>query len=196
MSSQANDELPAVKLDIPEGREFLWGKTKLAFKYIYKNHIDEADWFLKADDDSYVLLENLRYMLKDLNPKSAIYMGRHFKPYVQQGYMSGGAGYVLSKEAVVRFVTVGLHKEYPRCRTTDGGAEDMELGRCLERVSVRPVDSRDAHGLQRFHPFQPLHHIVPNLLPPDLWLYKYDMYPLKAVSFDKRLHAKVQILFK
>ena len=186
MSSQANSELPAVKLDIPEGREFLWGKTKLAFKYIYKNHINDADWFLKVDDDTFVVMENLRLFLKDFDPLSPVYCGRHFKPFVSQGYMSGGAGYVLSKEAVTRFVTDGLRKDQPRCRKTDGGAEDLELGKCMETVSVKPIDSRDANGLQRFHPFRPMFHVVPDALSPDLWLFKYDMYPVQLVRKLKK----------
>ena len=47
---------------------------------------------MKADDDTFVIVENLRFMLKDYDPSFPIYFGCKFKPYVKQGYMSGGAG--------------------------------------------------------------------------------------------------------
>lgn len=40
----------------------------------------------------YVIVENLRYMLTSYNPTDPIFLGCRFKPYVKQGYMSGGAG--------------------------------------------------------------------------------------------------------
>ena len=106
MSSIADGELPTVKLQVVEGRDNLWGKTKNAFTYVYQNHFEDYDWFVKADDDTYMIIENLRYLLKDHNYSHPLYFGRKFKPHVNQGYMSGGAGYVLSKEALRRFVEV------------------------------------------------------------------------------------------
>ena len=41
---------------------------------------------------SYVIVENLRYMLSSLKPTTPIYFGCRFKPFTKQGYMSGGAG--------------------------------------------------------------------------------------------------------
>ena len=109
MSSIADDEVPTVKLKLGDGGDkysHLWGKTKSAFRYVYQNHFEEYDWFVKADDDTYMIIENLRYLLKDYNSSSPLYFGRKFKPFVKQGYMSGGAGYVLSKEALRRLVEV------------------------------------------------------------------------------------------
>ena len=48
--------------------------------------------------------------------------------------MSGGAGYVLSQEALRRFVEAGLNDT--SCRQDDDGAEDVEMGKCLQNLNV------------------------------------------------------------
>lgn len=174
MSSEEDPLLDSVALPVREGRNNLWGKTKEAFKYIYQHHLDDADWFLKADDDTYVIVENLRYMLYSYSPSHPIYFGCRFKPYVKQGYMSGGAGYVLSKEAVKRFVEDAIPS--PHCRQDADGAEDVEMGKCMEAVKVLAGDSRDAVGRGRFFPFVPEHHLIPNHVDKDFWYLQYAYY--------------------
>jgi glycoprotein-N-acetylgalactosamine 3-beta-galactosyltransferase len=75
----------------------------------------------------YAIVENLRYMLSAYNASDPLYFGCRFKPYVKQGYMSGGAGYVLSREALKRFVEGGI-PDKSKCRGDHGGAEDVEMG--------------------------------------------------------------------
>lgn len=44
-----------IAIPIPEGRSHLWNKTRLVMKYVYDHHYNDADWFMRADDDKYVL---------------------------------------------------------------------------------------------------------------------------------------------
>uniref|UniRef100_A0A914VVJ1 Glycoprotein-N-acetylgalactosamine 3-beta-galactosyltransferase 1 n=1 Tax=Plectus sambesii TaxID=2011161 RepID=A0A914VVJ1_9BILA len=177
MSSEADDSLPAINLNVSEGRDHLWGKTKAAFKYLYEHHLHDYDWFMKADDDTYVIVENLRLMLLPHKPTEPIYFGCKFKPFVKQGYMSGGAGYILSREAVRRFVEEGLPNS-ALCKATDSGAEDAEMGKCLDKIGVRAGDTRDSEGRHRMLPFAPGIHVIPgeNKTPP-AWFLRYTYYP-------------------
>jgi hypothetical protein len=40
-----------VALPVEDGRGHLWNKTRMAMKYVYDNHLNDADWFIRADDD-------------------------------------------------------------------------------------------------------------------------------------------------
>ncbi|GAV08332.1 hypothetical protein RvY_18042-2 [Ramazzottius varieornatus] len=158
VSSEHDDTLPALNAHLGEGRDILWGKTKLGFRYAYK-FIDEYDWFLKADDDTYVIMENLKLLVADYSPNQPLYFGHHFRRVTPEGYMSGGAGYVLSQAALRKFVEEGLD-EYS-CLKKNDGPEDALMGLCLHALNVTFGDSRDASGHNRFFPFTPSEHMKP-----------------------------------
>jgi glycoprotein-N-acetylgalactosamine 3-beta-galactosyltransferase len=121
-------------------------------------------------------------MLSGYSASEPLYFGCRFKPFVKQGYMSGGAGYVLSRASLVRLVEAGLPNR-TLCRQDAGGSEDVEMGKCLERLGVRAMDSRDPHGRGRFFPFVPEHHLIPNHVDKDFWYWKYIYYEAKD-GFD------------
>ncbi|CAI5788681.1 glycoprotein-N-acetylgalactosamine 3-beta-galactosyltransferase 1 [Podarcis lilfordi] len=173
MSSEENKDFPTVGLKTKEGRDQLYWKTIKAFQYVHDHHLDEADWFMKADDDTYVALDNLRWLLSKHSPEKPIYFGRKFKPFVKQGYMSGGAGYVLSKEALKRFVDAFKTN---KC-THSSSIEDLALGKCMESINVEAGDSRDTTGKETFHPFVPEHHLIKGYLPKTFWYWNYNYYP-------------------
>jgi glycoprotein-N-acetylgalactosamine 3-beta-galactosyltransferase len=52
MSSQEDVVLKTVALPVREGRSTLWDKTRSSLQYIYNYHLNDAEWFLKADDDA------------------------------------------------------------------------------------------------------------------------------------------------
>ncbi|KAI3370149.1 hypothetical protein L3Q82_024947 [Scortum barcoo] len=177
MSSVEDPDFPTVGLGTKEGRDQLYWKTIRAFHYAYEHHADEADWFLKADDDTYVVVDNLRWILANHTPEEPIYFGRRFKPYTKQGYMSGGAGYVLSREALRRFVEGFKSKQ---CTHTTS-VEDLAMGQCMEKVGVLAGDSRDTQHRETFHPFVPEQHLTAKF-PKSFWYWSYCYYPISEAS--------------
>ncbi|XP_026205781.1 glycoprotein-N-acetylgalactosamine 3-beta-galactosyltransferase 1-B [Anabas testudineus] len=173
MSSVEDPDFPTVGLGTKEGRDQLYWKTIRAFHYAYEHHAQEADWFLKADDDTYVIVDNLRWILANYTPDDPIYFGRRFKPYTKQGYMSGGAGYVLSREALRRFVEGFKSKQ---CTHTTS-VEDLAMGQCMEKVGVLAGDSRDTAHRETFHPFVPEQHLTAKF-PKSFWYWSYCYYPI------------------
>lgn len=94
--------------------------------------------------------------------------------------MSGGAGYVLSREALRRFVEQAYPLQNQNCSSgNDFRAEDSELGRCLQQVGVKPGDSREGYQ-ERFHPFVPAHHFFDqfkNVPESENWFQNMSWYP-------------------
>lgn len=173
MSSVDDPDFPTVGLGTGEGRDQLYWKTIRAFHYALEHHGNQADWFLKADDDTFVVVDNLRWILSNHTPEEPIYFGKRFKPYAKQGYMSGGAGYVLSKEALRRFVE-GFRTNV--CTHTTP-VEDLALGQCLEKMGVLAGDSRDTLQRETFHPFVPEHHLT-SKFSKSFWYWNYCYYPI------------------
>ncbi|OQV22943.1 Glycoprotein-N-acetylgalactosamine 3-beta-galactosyltransferase 1 [Hypsibius exemplaris] len=177
ISSENDADLPAVNSGVPEGRQHLWRKTRAGFR-LHCQDLEHYDWFYKADDDTFAIMENMRFLLADYNPDTPLFFGSHLRRHVRHGYMSGGAGYVLSRAALRRFVEDGLEKH--RCRNVSF-AEDVEMGRCMQKLKVPAGDSRDSLKRNRFFPFLPSTHLAPSLHRrlESSWYWKRLFYPEK-----------------
>ncbi|XP_042888173.1 glycoprotein-N-acetylgalactosamine 3-beta-galactosyltransferase 1-like isoform X2 [Penaeus japonicus] len=159
MSTKENTSLGAVALNVSEGFYNLWGKTKEALKYVYNHHLEEYDWFLKADVDTYTIMENLRYMLSSYDPNFPIYFGSRLRKFFKEGFLGGGSGYVMSRETLRKFVEKALPNK-SSCTDGERGLEDVELAKCLLQIGVLIGDSRDSSGRGRFFPLGAGTHIL------------------------------------
>ena len=79
MSTETDSTIGSIKLDVEDGRHGLWDKAKLAAKYAHDNYFEDFDWFLKADDDTFVIVENLKEMLSKYDTNEPIHFGHHYK---------------------------------------------------------------------------------------------------------------------
>ncbi|KAL3311795.1 Core 1 synthase, glycoprotein-N-acetylgalactosamine 3-beta-galactosyltransferase, 1, partial [Cichlidogyrus casuarinus] len=169
-------ELPCLKVPVIESRKTLMAKTAFMIRHLHKEYGHKYDFFLKADDDTYFLMDNLREFMQELNPEKKLIAGRRFKTYVEQGYLSGGAGYLLSQAGLHAIAEILENEEKPCHKNTV--AEDVGLGLCAERAGVEIVDSIDRNHTERFHPLS-----VNGMLKLDPsdghWIHSYNYYPMK-----------------
>eukprot|EP00056_Hartaetosiga_gracilis_P016434 m.5023 g.5023 ORF g.5023 m.5023 type:complete len:1351 (-) comp4099_c0_seq2:162-4214(-) len=87
-------------------------KVKNMFEYIYEHYIDDYDFFVKADDDTFINMDRLRKSLSVFNPEIPVYLGKPFSSktrgvagpnamwddFTTVAFCHGGSGYVLSRE--------------------------------------------------------------------------------------------------
>ena len=88
----------------------------------------------------------------------------------RQGYPSGGAGYILSREALKRFG----NRPAGKCSSANGD-EDVKMGLCMEKLGVKAVFSK------LLNPFAPKHYSnVSKTLPKRVALVHYTVVVLST----------------
>ena len=178
LSDKADSKLPAIEASNVSDYRHVWQKVWNGFKWAHDTQLDNFDWFLKADDDTFVVLPNLRSLLGNYEPNGEYYLGREFNFFENRQvytYNSGGAGYVLSKGALKKLFKQPLvDSECPQPST--GGSEDVFMGLCLKAIGIGTSDTRDSNGRQRFHPFHPYNHVL-RWSDGDEWIFQKDKYP-------------------
>ncbi|GAA53820.1 glycoprotein-N-acetylgalactosamine 3-beta-galactosyltransferase 1 [Clonorchis sinensis] len=118
----------------------LWLKTQAAIKAIHHS-TSEYDFFFKADDDTFAVLPNMRKLLATHSPKEPVMFGKLISDYCPPGFLSGGAGYVLSHESFRRIVEQGIDK-HPACLTKEVDMEDVRICRCARALGIDMVEPK------------------------------------------------------
>lgn len=133
-----------------------------ALKYVYVNHFNDFDWVLKTNDNSFIVLENLRHMLYQYDTDYPFVIGQRFFAEVlglkilrflnflnsrsSKDYMAGD--YALSKRAFSRLLEDAFTSSQ-LCEATASN-DDFAMSKCLEHVNVIKIDGIDKDGRGRF----------------------------------------------
>lgn len=154
LSSAAHPDLPNVILSNYTGYEDLWGKVLHGLRAVDPA---SAQWFLKTDDDTFLLYPHLLDLLGEFDSSRPLFLGLPLvftdeSRSLRVEYMSGGAGYVLSSPAV-RLLQKTLLQECHLPGLTS--YEDVNMGACMAALGVELGDTRDSLGRARFLPYPP-----------------------------------------
>jgi len=150
-----------IRTPYPEGlvhNRLLWPKTHYVWRRMQHDH-PSYDWYLKADDDSYINVPLVRCMLQPRSPSGLYALGRLNRnprnaPFQ---WLSGGSGYIFSN-AAMRRTAAALVSARPShaCGLGMGAvpgskrlsfAEDLRISQCAGMHGVQLIDLRRRLGL-------------------------------------------------
>ena len=152
--------MPFVYLNLTDIYERVTEKHLATIKYVSDNIIEEFDWFLYANDDTYVIMENLRYFLADKCADEKTLYGKIMKYNREggemyrsgdnsKGFIQGGSGWLASRESIRLFANT-LQKIPKFCVMRKGQWEDQEISNCYRKIDVYPGETRDSENKERF----------------------------------------------
>jgi hypothetical protein len=155
-STKTQRDIGAVDL-LHKGKEEynnLWQKVRSMLAFMYDNYLDDYDYFLLADDDTFIVMENLRNYLLSIESATG---GRDARPlYIgspvvngETYYHTGGPGYVLNRSALRFLVEDGLPYYFAHIVNVRA-PEDYYLGAIMTVLHIPIVDTSDASNRERF----------------------------------------------
>lgn len=128
--------------------------TRVFWAMTMAERFKKPDFLVKVDDVTYLLIPNLARLLYSTDATQAHVLGHRLQaPVMSRPFLSGGAGYVLSRPVLLRIVE--LVKDHDACLEREGGAEDVTLSTCLFQHMQLKFDEGFADG-ERFQAFCPL----------------------------------------
>ena len=132
-----------------ENRQFGWysmdDTQNITWKYIhfiYHMNIPDYDWYILIDDDTFVFEKRLRNLLTEYKSSENYYIGKELDHIKREfcSYMSGGAGYALSKSLyslITEYVRkIGKNEAYsPLINLQNQWCDDLCIGIWIQEIA-------------------------------------------------------------
>ena len=169
------NKINILNLPINESYDKMAEKILLTLKLMYELNDNRTrfNWYLIADDDTFIYIDNLYKFIKSTDSKLAYTYGYNFKHVVPTGYHSGGGGVLMPTESLKRLYESIITNKCP----FKNGYSDVALGQCSNISNVKLGNSTDSLERERFHPLGMHSHYYANY--PD-WMYLYAQNKLKS----------------
>ena len=121
------------------------------FPKIYAKY-SHFNWFLVADDNTFVNINHLNKFLREKNPNEDYIYG-----YFYNDYLSGGAGYVIPNRAFKKLVNAIATPKF--CQNT--GIDDIDIIYCLKKLNCILANTKnEVTKRERFHPYGLRQHLI------------------------------------
>lgn len=130
-------------------------KSRALWGYMASHYLHQFDYFHLGGDDMHVIVENLRRLVIQMEPRSAagepLLLGQVLNKR-GKGVVGGGPGYTMNREALKRFAEF-LPRCYPNLEMY---FEDKAISWCLHDIGIIPTDTREPQtGQQLYHNLTP-----------------------------------------
>lgn len=188
-----------IPLDVIADHNHLWQKHKASLRYVHTHFRHDFDWFYKADDDAYVLLENLRAYLRrpeilTTYQREPMQMGHRFNLtqdlvsyYIVDNrlerawrerwdrwvFNSGGPGYAMNRRYLDKIVEILPDWTCLSDSFSEMLPDDASISFCMMWHNVYPWDTRDLRGRERWHADKPKGVFFTNPNDPEYWYVQY-----------------------
>ncbi|CAH0516301.1 unnamed protein product [Peronospora belbahrii] len=192
-----------IKMDVTADHNHLWQKHKATLRYVHEHFRHEYDWFYKADDDAYVIMENLRKYLRQPEimqtyKQEPMQMGHRLNLtqdlvsyYIVDDMLeniwrsrwdrwvfnSGGPGYIMNRLYLDKIVSILPDWTCLSGKHDEMLPDDASISFCMMWHNVFPWDTRDLQSRERWHILRPkdiYFNAYSNL--PEFWYIQYHQH--------------------
>lgn len=146
-------DIPILLLNIEENYNKMGEKAFLIMKIIYEQLGTKAKWFLMADDDTFIFMDNLRKFIQTKDTQKPELFGFRFRAMFSEGFIAGGSGILFTHESMKRLVNL---IQQDKCRKDM--YSDISIAECALQANITIGNSHDKMNKPRFHPANPKIH--------------------------------------